>query len=177
MSIEVKEKKDTTKLYIETCNDKIALPNYENIGYIGMNIQSAANVIIMPKETKIIPTGLKISIPEGYELQVRTTNDLLLNTPLRVSTSPIFIDNDYHGELGIIMSNTSSDMYWDSDSKTMKNVKDSMYSWYHRSINQKNNTPGIYEIKVGDIIAKIVLTKVETVEIEKVKKDMVKTLR
>jgi dUTP pyrophosphatase len=60
---------------------------------------------IKPGETKLIPTGLYFSIPEGYELQIRPRSGMSLKTKLRIANSPGTLDSDYRGELGIICDN------------------------------------------------------------------------
>lgn len=134
------------KVYVETLNNDIELPAYANIGDAGMDIRASEDVVILPNETKIIPTGLKIAIPVGYELQVRPRSGLSLNTPLRVSNSPGTIDSGYRGEVGIIITNTSLN---DNGSYL---------------ISEKNNKQGTYSIKKGDRIAQIVLKKYEVIE-------------
>ena len=62
---------------------------------------------VMPRETKLIPTGLKIAIPDGYEMQVRPRSGLSLKTKLRVANSPGTVDADYRGEVCVIIENTS----------------------------------------------------------------------
>ena len=155
-----KELYQVKKVYIETCRDNIQLPTYSNIGDAGMDIRAAEDVLIMPGETKIIPTGLKMAIPTGYEIQVRPRSGLSLKTPLRIANSPGTIDSGYRDEIGIIISNTSND-----------NDESSIYL-----IDEKRNKNGIYSIKKGDRIAQIVLCKYETIEFEHVEKGIIKTL-
>jgi dUTP pyrophosphatase len=60
---------------------------------------------IKPGETRLIPTGLYFSVPDGYELQVRPRSGMSLKTKLRIANSPGTLDSDYRGELGIICDN------------------------------------------------------------------------
>ena len=155
-----KEILDAKKVYVETCSDDIVLPEYSNIGDAGMDVKAAEDVIIFPGETKIVPTGLKMAIPEGYEIQVRPRSGLSLKTPLRIANTPGTIDSGYRDEIGIIISNCS-------------NFSDELNTY---SINEKGNKNGIYSIKFGDRIAQIVLCKYETIEFQQVEKGIVKTL-
>ena len=138
------------KVYVETLSNDIELPTYANIGDAGMDIRASEDVIILPNETKIIKTGLKVAIPVGYELQVRPRSGLSVNTPLRVANSPGTIDSGYRGEIGIIISNTSL-------------TNDNTYL-----ISEKGNKQGSYQIKKGDRIAQIVLKKYEVIDFIKI---------
>jgi len=71
-----------------------------------MDVCSAVDMDIGPGETAIVPTGLKVAIPVGYELQARPRSGLSLRTGLRMPNAPGTIDAGYRGELGIILSNT-----------------------------------------------------------------------
>lgn len=81
-------------------------PKYETIGAAGMDVRANEWNSIEPKETKLIPTGIFMAIPLGYELQVRPRSGLSLKTKFRISNSPGTIDSDYRGELCIIAENT-----------------------------------------------------------------------
>ncbi len=134
------------KVYIEKIRDDAKIPAYANDYDAGMDICACEDVILDVNSTCIIPTGLKVAIPEGYEIQVRPRSGLSLNTRLRISNSPGTIDTGYRGEIGIIMHNSSiineGDFY----------------------ITEKNNRQGIYHIKKGDRIAQIVLHEVLRME-------------
>ena len=140
------------KVFVETCRENIQLPVYSNIGDAGMDIRAAEDVVIMPGETKIIPTG--------YEIQVRPRSGLSLKTPLRIANTPGTIDSGYRDEIGIIISNCS-------------NFSDELNTY---SIDEKGNKNGLYSIKFGDRIAQIVLCKYETIEFQQVEKGIVRTL-
>jgi len=92
---------------VEICRENIQLPEYANPGDAGIDIYAAEDVTINPGETKIIPTGLKVAIPTGYEIQVRPRSGLSAKTPLRVPNSPGTIDAGYRDEVGVILTNTS----------------------------------------------------------------------
>lgn len=155
------------KVYVETCREGVELPQYANIGDAGMDIRAAQEVIIHPGETKIIPTGLKMAIPQSCELQVRPRSGLSVKTPLRIANSPGTIDSGYRDEIGIIISNTSIEKpeynnFEDQNGTTQYEEITPNYPVY--SINEKGNKPGIYQINFGDRIAQIVLARFETIE-------------
>lgn len=177
-----KELLESKQLFIEKCREDIDLPSYSNKGDAGMDIRAAENKIILPGQTVVIPTGLKVVIPEGYELQIRPRSGLSLNTPLRIVNSPGTIDSGYRDEVGVILSNTSPVL--------SQNIYNDEYGYYYfvkidskkgiyeedknslgcvvriptYNLNEKHNKYGVYQIKKGDRIAQIVLSKFETIE-------------
>jgi dUTP pyrophosphatase len=76
------------KVYIEKTREDAKIPVYANSHDAGMDICACEDIILDINSTKIIPTGLKVAIPEGYEIQVRPRSGLSLNTRLRISNSP-----------------------------------------------------------------------------------------
>lgn len=99
--------RDMVKVFIEKCHPEARIPVYSRDGDAGMDVFALYDVKIMPQETVIIKTGLKVAIPEGYEIQIRPRSGLSLKTPLRVPNSPGTIDAGYRDEIGIIITNTS----------------------------------------------------------------------
>ncbi len=87
-------------------NHKFGLPRYENLGDSGMDIRANKNVTIFPNCTALVPTGIFVSIPDGFEIQVRPRSGLSLKTSLRIANSPGTIDKNYFGEIFIITHNT-----------------------------------------------------------------------
>lgn len=95
------------QIYSESRHD---LPSYGRLYDSGMdvyaNLKEAGSVLqLYENAIKIIPTGLYVSIPPGYELQVRPRSGTSFKTNLRVCNSPGTIDSGYRGEIGIIMQN------------------------------------------------------------------------
>jgi dUTP pyrophosphatase len=88
------------------------LPQYATPGSSGMDLRAAlaAPVELQPLERKLIPTGLIIALPEGYEAQVRPRSGLALKNGLTCINSPGTIDSDYRGEIGVILVNLSNEM-------------------------------------------------------------------
>jgi dUTP pyrophosphatase len=88
-------------------NPDLPLPEYETQGSSGMDLRAAidAPVILNPGEIRLIPTGISMSIPRGYEGQVRPRSGLLLRHGIGMVNSPGTIDSDYRGEISVIMIN------------------------------------------------------------------------
>lgn len=164
------------KVYVETCRKNVTLPSYKHIGDTGMDIRSAEEIKILPGETIVVPTGLKMAIPEGYEIQVRPRSGLSLNTPLRIANTPGTIDSGYRDEIGVIVNNTSPAQKWNKHFNSMIDIKEDTFYWNNYTIDEKGNKPGIYTIKIGDRIAQIVLCKFETIEFVSVEQGVVKSL-
>ena len=85
-------------------------PEYQTDQSAGMDLRSylEKNENIAPGEYKLIPTGIYIKIPRGYEAQVRPRSGLALKKGVTVLNSPGTIDSDYRGEIGVILINHSS---------------------------------------------------------------------
>lgn len=81
------------------------MPVYANIGDAGADICALEETVINPGETKIIPTGIKVEIPIGYEIQVRPRSGLSAKSKLRIANAPGTIDSKYRDEIGIICEN------------------------------------------------------------------------
>lgn len=89
------------------------LPKYATDFSAGLdlvaNIEGDDRIIIFPGERRLIPTGLYVAIPEGYEIQVRPRSGLALKKGIGVLNSPGTIDSDYRGEIGVILINTGAE--------------------------------------------------------------------
>lgn len=88
-------------------NNDIPLPQYMSALAAGMDIFAAvaAEEIIEPSQRKKIPTGIQISLPEGYEAQIRPRSGLALHQGITLLNSPGTIDADYRGEIALIVIN------------------------------------------------------------------------
>jgi len=87
------------------------LPAYATAGSAGMDIRANLQqpVVLEPMQRHLIPTGLYIELPEGYEAQMRPRSGLALKQGLTCLNSPGTIDSDYRGELGVILINLSTE--------------------------------------------------------------------
>jgi dUTP pyrophosphatase len=88
-----------------------ALPSYATDGASGMDVRAHLSepVTLAPLERKLIPTGLFVEIPLGYEIQVRPRSGLALKQGITCLNSPGTIDADYRGEIGVILINLSAE--------------------------------------------------------------------
>ena len=114
--------------------EDIPMPQYMPEGAAGMDLAAnvAKNTYLEPGEFKLIPCGIKIELPIGFEAQVRPRSGLAAKYGITVLNSPGTIDSDYRGEIKVILI---------------------------------NHGKGKFEIKRGDRIAQLVISKVERVEI------------
>lgn len=83
------------------------LPSYATTGSSGMDIRAdlATPLTLQPQERSLVPTGLFIELPVGYEAQVRPRSGLAINQGITCLNSPGTVDSDYRGELKIILIN------------------------------------------------------------------------
>ncbi len=94
-------------------HSKHDLPKYETSASAGMDLRANLDepVHMEPLERKLIPTGLFIELPEGYEAQVRPRSGLALKKGITVLNSPGTIDADYRGEIRVILINLSRESF------------------------------------------------------------------
>lgn len=93
---------------IEICNENAKIPTYAHPTDAGMDIYAVDDIEILPGEQKIVPTGIKVAIPNGYALLVHPRSGLSARTKLRVCNSIGLIDSPYRNEIGVILENTDS---------------------------------------------------------------------
>ncbi|MBN2414736.1 dUTP diphosphatase [bacterium] len=94
-------------------SEDLPLPAYQSDGAAGLDLTAAVtgDTVIEPGATMLIPTGLKIAIPSGYEGQVRPRSGLALRHGLGVLNAPGTIDSDYRGEVGVIVFNVGAEPF------------------------------------------------------------------
>ena len=99
-----------TEILIKRLSKNISLPKYETDGSSGMDL--AANIDdkieIAPGKSAVIPTGLSVSIPKNFEIQIRPRSGLAVKNQISVLNTPGTIDADYRGELKVILINLSN---------------------------------------------------------------------
>lgn len=102
-----------TEILIKRLSKNISLPKYKTDGSSGMDI--AANIEeeieIAPGKSAIIPTGLAVSIPKNFEIQIRPRSGLAAKNQISVLNTPGTIDADYRGELKVILINLSNKIF------------------------------------------------------------------
>ena len=88
-------------------NRDLPLPRYETAGSAGMDLLAAVteDVVLQPGARAIVPTGLQMAIPQGFEVQVRPRSGLAAKNGVTVLNAPGTIDSDYRGEVGVILIN------------------------------------------------------------------------
>jgi dUTP pyrophosphatase len=87
------------------------LPAYATEQSAGMDLRAwlpDGEVVLQPLERRLVPTGLRIALPEGYEAQVRPRSGLALKHGIGVLNAPGTIDADYRGDVGVILVNLSN---------------------------------------------------------------------
>lgn len=91
----------------------VTLPKYETAGSAGMDIRAniAEPITLGSLERVLIPTGIKMAIPEGYEVQVRPRSGLALKHGISMANAIGTIDSDYRGDIGVILINLSKESY------------------------------------------------------------------
>lgn len=102
------------KVQVKIVREKeVELPKYETEGSAGMDVRANIKEPITLKslERMLIPTGLKVAIPEGYEIQVRPRSGLAIKHGITMLNSPGTVDSDYRGELKVIVVNLSNEAY------------------------------------------------------------------
>jgi dUTP pyrophosphatase len=99
------------KIKIQKINEDAAIPKYAHDGDAGMDVFSTKTCVLMPNHRILIGTGLKMEIPEGYEMQMRPKSGIALRDGITVLNSPGTNDSNYRGEIGVILINHSSKPY------------------------------------------------------------------
>ncbi|WP_170456870.1 dUTP diphosphatase [Ruegeria arenilitoris] len=93
----------------------IALPSYETAGAAGAdvraNLPDRGSITLQPGERALVPTGLRVEIPDGYEIQVRPRSGLALKHGITLPNAPGTIDSDYRGPLGVIVLNAGQEAF------------------------------------------------------------------
>lgn len=145
---------------ITPCRERqdIPMPHYAHDGDAGMDIYALADYVIQPGETVLIPTGFKVVIPDGYELQVRPRSGMSLKTGLRVANSPGTIDSTYRDEVGVIVQNIEApiqDITYEFDNDGLPVITSILHG-------------KTYEISQGSKFAQLVFTKVEKASLKEV---------
>ncbi len=88
-----------------TVQPGIAPPEYATSGSSGLDLRSAEDVVLEPLERKLVPTGLRVAVPPGYEGQVRPRSGLALEHGVSMVNTPGTIDSDYRGEVRVLLIN------------------------------------------------------------------------
>lgn len=95
-------------LTIEKIDKSVELPKYAHPGDAGMDVCANMNAVIQPHDWELIKTGIKVAVPEGFEMQVRPRSGLALKHGISVLNTPGTIDSGYRGEVGVVLINHSN---------------------------------------------------------------------
>jgi len=92
---------------------RVPLPRYQTDGAVGMDLCAALSepIVIQPGSRRMIPTGLALAIPRGFEGQVRPRSGLAWRSGISIVNSPGTIDSDYRGEVGIVLINHGTESF------------------------------------------------------------------
>ena len=98
------------KILIKRLSKKVTLPKYETSGSSGMDLAANINknIELDPGKSTIVPTGLSVAIPKGFEIQIRPRSGLAAKNNISVLNTPGTIDADYRGEIKVILINLSN---------------------------------------------------------------------
>ncbi|HOA90538.1 MAG: dUTP diphosphatase [Bacillota bacterium] len=97
------------KVKIQRLDNSLPLPSYKTPFSAGMDLYSRIDVVLKRGEITLVPTGIAISLPEGYEAQIRPRSGLALKHGLTLLNTPGTIDADYRGEIALIMINVGKE--------------------------------------------------------------------
>jgi dUTP pyrophosphatase len=101
--------------HLEEADTSVPLPSYETSGAAGADIRAnlpdRGTVELAPGARALIPTGLRIEIPAGYEVQIRPRSGLALKHGITLPNTPGTIDSDYRGPLGVILMNAGQESF------------------------------------------------------------------
>ena len=102
-----------TEILIKRLSKDIILPKYETSGSSGLDLSAniKTSVKIGPGKTTIIPTGISVSIPKNFEIQIRPRSGLAAKNQISVLNTPGTIDADYRGEIKVILINLSKETF------------------------------------------------------------------
>jgi dUTP pyrophosphatase len=139
---------------IKRLHPDVVIPRYAHEFDAGFDLVAIEDTIIEPGETKLVRTGLAISLPPGYELQVRPRSGISLRTKLRVVLGTV--DSGYRGEIGVIVDNIAPEQYY-----TDKQYFELLTTEGERIDAKYPYWEGTYIIRKGDRIAQAVIKPVE----------------
>lgn len=95
---------------------EVSLPHYATAGAAGADLRAnlpvgmrSEGIVLAPLERRVVPTGLRVAIPEGYEMQIRPRSGLALKHGLTLPNTPGTIDADYRGPLGVLLVNLGTE--------------------------------------------------------------------
>ena len=102
-----------TKILIKRLSKEVCLPKYETSGSSGMDLAANidASIDLVPGKSVIVPTGLAVALPRGFEIQIRPRSGLAAKKSISVLNTPGTIDADYRGEIKVILINLGKEKF------------------------------------------------------------------
>ena len=155
--------KPPIKVGFKRLSPDAVLPTKAHASDSGFDLVANADVLVEPGATVVVPTGIAVQLPAGYEAQVRPRSGVTSKTKLRVQLGTI--DNGYGGEIGVIVDNIAQDPFGNVDSFPIH------VDGGHRKYGDRQYEQGTHIVRKGDRIAQLVITRlpdVEAVEVEDV---------
>lgn len=155
-------------LKVRRLNANAKLPTRAHATDSGFDLYAAEDVLLAPGETAIVPTGIALELPPGYDAQIRPRSGVTAKTKLRVQLGTI--DESYRKELGIIVDNTY---------RSGRNPRPFIYDVEGKpsKISQAQIDEGTYAIKRGDRLAQLVVSKRADIALTEVDADLDETGR
>lgn len=101
---------DKLEITVQKLGPDVKTPSYAHDGDAGLDLYSTVDFVLRPGRRALIPTGLKMAIPRGYEGQVRPKSGLALKHGITVLNTPGTVDAPYRGEVGVILINLDPDV-------------------------------------------------------------------
>jgi dUTP pyrophosphatase len=155
-------KRMNLRVKIKRLHDASVIPQYAREGDAGFDLVAVEDTVIEPGETKIVPTGIAISLPPGYEAQIRPRSGITVKTKLRVQLGTI--DSGYVGEIGVIVDNIAFPSLYINENYNTIGIA---YEYKPKTIEGTWDEPydleqeHTYIIRKGDRIAQAVIAPVE----------------
>ena len=111
---------------------KHALPQFETTQSAGMDLRANidAPVVLQPGDRALIPTGIKMALPDGYEAQIRPRSGLAYKHGITVLNSPGTIDADYRGDVGVLLINNGREAFTVEDGMRVAQMVVAQYSQF-----------------------------------------------
>ncbi|MGL5012348.1 MAG: dUTP diphosphatase [Paracoccaceae bacterium] len=105
-------------LWEDWADRSLPLPGYETAGAAGADVRAnlmpqdrAGGLVLAPMERRVVPTGIRVAVPAGYEVQMRPRSGLALKHGITLPNTPGTIDSDYRGPLGVALVNLGAEPY------------------------------------------------------------------
>lgn len=151
-------------LIVAKVDDKAIIPTYGTDKAAGLDLYSLEDTIIYPNEAVLIKTGIAVKLPEGTVMQICSRSGLALKNGIIVLNAPGIIDEDYRGEIGVVL-------WWDGNPAALYNFPNT-YTYQGLGVKHKSN--GGILIKAGTRIAQAIIQEVirpRLVEADKIEND------